>query len=781
MVDKKQMTEEEIKLNFITPAIEKNWNKQQMRMEYFFTDGRINIAGKKAKRGKAKKADYLLFFTDNLPLAVVEAKDNNHTVLGGMQQAITYAHILKVPFVYSSNGDGFVEHDMTTGKEKSLSLSDFPSPEDLWQRHCKVTNISQEQKDIALTPYYYKPGGKIPRYYQFIAINRTLDAIAKGRRRVLIVLATGTGKTFVAFQIMWKLLTAKKVKKILFLADRNILVDQSRDNDFKPLQKVMTKIEKHQVDTGYQVYLSLYQQLKDKDENYYKEFDRDFFDLIIIDECHRSSADENSNWHDILDYFKSAVHIGMTATPRETEDVSNIHYFGDPIYTYSLKQGIEDGFLAPYKVIRVNLDIDVNGFRPYKGMLDKYGNELDDRLYEQKDFDNILVVEERTKTVAKRLSDYLKEVDRYAKTIVFCVDIPHAERMRQALINENSDLFVEDPRYITQITGDNEEGKKQLDNFIDAFEKYPVVVVTSRLMSTGVDAKTCKVIALDRPIGSMTEFKQIIGRGTRVREDRGKMFFTILDFRKNYTKFSDPDFDGEPVSVFDVGEAENFPNDDNNTLDNRSDENNNNSGSIAESGENYGDEKEHRKRKKYIIDGIPVEVINEHVEYLDANGNLITMSIIDYSRMNLKKVYPMFEDFRKAWLANKKKSELLDQLTEDGVFIDPVKDTFEKGIDEYDILSYIGYEKEPLSKNERIDAILRSGYLDKFTPGNQEIIKLLLDEYRTKSIDELMNLKVLELPQFIQINSPMKIVKSFGGKNKYNEMLDDVSGNIYIA
>lgn len=725
-------------------------------MEYYFTDGRIQIEGKKASRKEGKKADYLLYFRPNFPIAIVEAKDNKHTVLGGMRQAIEYADILKVPFAYSSNGDGFVERDMLTGAERNISMDQFPTAEELWARYKAETGMSNAQEILATAPYYYAVGGKVPRYYHAIAINRTLNAIAKGQDRILLVLATGTGKTLVAFQIMYKLLEAKQVRKILFLADRNILVDQSRDNDFKPLDRVMTKIEGHKTDTSYQVYLSLYHQLKDANGEYYKDFEPDFFDLIIVDECHRSSADEKSTWHEILDYFSSAIHIGMTATPKETEDVSNIHYFGEPLYTYSLKQGIEDGFLAPYKVIRVNLDIDVNGYRPYPGMVDINGNPVEDRIYEQNDFDRAIVVDERNAIVAQRISEYLRETDPYAKTIVFCVDIPHAERMSQALRKENPDLCLEDIRYVTQITGDNPEGKAQLDNFIDPYEKYPVIAVTSRLMSTGVDAKTCKVIALDRPVGSMTEFKQIIGRGTRVREDCGKMFFTILDFRRNYTKFSDPDFDGEPVMIYDVAEDGEFPAE--------------TDPPAAGGGEDTpptigGDTDDGGRRTQYHINGVDVNIINEKVDYLDANGNLITMSIIEYSRINMNKIYSGMDEFRQVWLAEKNKQELLDQLENDGVFVEIVKDMIaNKPTDEYAVLTYIGYGQVNMNVKGAAQKNLNTGWLKEFLIP----IPPLAEQYRiVDKIEELMT----KIDEFEAIEKELESLKKAFPENLRKSLL----------
>ena len=799
MINKSQMTEEEIKLNYITPAITDKWSKSCIRMEFLVAPGRIMLDGKKAKRKDASRADYVLFYNDTsawFPLAVVEAKDNKHSPFGGMPQAIRYAKAMKVPFAFSSNGDSFVFHDMGTGVEiKDIPMDAFPSPDELWSRF-RADNIDFTDSEASLltTPYHYQKGfSKEPRYYQWIAINRVLAAIARGDKRMLIVLATGTGKTMVAFQIIWRLLQAKKVRRVLFLADRDILVSQPFTDDFSPLGTRMTRITKREMDTTHEVYLSLYHQMKNGEKNFYTAYDRDFFDLIIVDECHRGSADDESSWHEILEYFDSAIQVGMTATPKETEETSNIEYFGEPVYTYSLKQGIDDGFLAPYKVIRVNLDIDVNGFRPYPGMLDINGEPVEDRLYEQKDFDRVLVVEERTMAVAKRVSDFLKETDRYAKAIIFCEDIPHAERMRHALVNENKDLVAQEPTYIVQITSGSDD-MRYLEYFTDPHEKYPVIAVTSRLLSTGVNTQTTKLVVLDRTIGSMTEFKQIVGRGTRVREDCDKLYFTIMDFRKNYVKFADPEFDGDPVKIKDVGEDDDFGDDDTDTPDNgddtdtdedgfdNGDGDNGNDGSGDNGDDGNGDEPGRKKRKRFTVNGVSVRIIDEKVEYLDSNGNLITVSIIDYSRNNLRRLYPYYEEFRKVWLAQKKKQELLDQLLEDGVFIDYVKDTIpEAQVDDYDVLSYIGYEREPLTKEERIDHILVSGYLDKFSKENQDIIRLLLEAYREHDIDELKNIRILNMPEFIHIDKPTEIVRSFGGKQKYMDTINEIEQQIYSA
>ena len=806
MIDKSQMTEEEIKLNYITPAITATWAKSSMRMEFPVTLGRIVIDGKKARRDKKGVADYLLFHNDSgtwFPLAVVEAKDNNHSVLGGMGQARRYAKAMKVPFAFSSNGDAFAMYDDLTGTETDVShyipMDKFPSPDDLWQKYKIESGLSDAAESLLSTPYYYREGMHEPRYYQWIAINKVLRAIADGRKRMLIVLATGTGKTLVAFQIIWRLLAAKKIRRALFLADRDVLISQPMRDDFAPFGKKMFRIENRNMDTTHEVYLSLYHQMKNGEKNFYTAYDRDFFDLVIVDECHRGSADDGSSWHEILEYFSSAIQVGMTATPKETEETSNIEYFGDgvdtkPLYTYSLKQGIQDGFLAPYKVLKVNLDIDINGFRPYPGMLDIFGKPVEDRIYEQKEFDRVIVVPERTATVARRITDFLKETDRFDKAIVFCEDIEHAQRMVTALINENNDLYSIDGEkpYIVQITSGSED-KIYLDDFTDPHEERPVVAVTSRLMSTGVNSQTTKLVVLDRTVNSMTEFKQIIGRGTRVREDCDKLYFTIMDFRKNYVKFADPAFDGEPVAVKEFGENDPFTDDDDFVGDEQGetdsvDDTNANwdGGDDSEWDDSEDNEEDGRrkkgKRKKIYVDGIPVSIVNEMVEYMDANGNLITMSIIDYSRNNMRRMYTYFEKFREVWLAQKKKEELLQKLVSEGVFIDYVKETLPKeNVDDYDVLSYIGYDIEPLTKDERIDRILASGYLDKFTPENQDIIRLLLEAYRTHDIDELTNMRILSMPEFIKKGTPPAIVKGFGGREKYMEMLDEVEEMLYAS
>src|SRR3990167_6247383 len=633
-MNKKQMSEEDIKLNFITPALidNKKWDKKQIRMNVYFTDGNIIVAGKTVKRGQRNFADYILEHKPNIPLAVIEAKDNNHSIGEGIQQGIGYAEKLDLPFVFSSNGDGFIFHDRETGKETELALNQFPSPKELWEKYKKYNGITEKIEDTITSDYFYEPGFKQPRYYQRIAINRTVESIAKGQKRALLIMATGTGKTYVAFQTIWRLREAGLAKRVLYLADRNILIDQPKNNDLKPLSKIITKISNRKADPSYEVYLALYQAVSGEEDikNIYKQFSTEFFDLIIVDECHRGSAKADSQWREILDYFKPAVQVGMTATPKETRDTSNIDYFGKPLYTYSLREGIEDGFLAPYKVVKVAIDKDVHGYRPKKGEMYKFGHKIPDFVYTNKEFDRTLVIDDRTEVVAKKISEFLKNTDRFSKTIVFCVDIEHAERMRQALLNENSDLYKENSKYIMRITGDNNIGKKQLDNFIDPASKYTVILTTSKLMNTGVDAQTCKLIVLDAPIQSMTEFKQIIGRGTRIREDYGKHYFTIMDFRNVTNKFADPDFDGEPVQIYTIKENQEVTEQE--TKDQKFEDGERIlvSPSIA-----YSEEEENIR--KFYVRETEVKVINERVQYHDSQGKLITESLIDYTKKKVQK------------------------------------------------------------------------------------------------------------------------------------------------
>lgn len=774
LMKKHEMTEEDIKLQFITPAIEAaGWDKlKQIKMEYNFTDGRVIVRGNITARGKRKRTDYLLYYKPNLPLAIVEAKDNRHSIGDGMQQGIEYAECLDVPFVYSSNGDGFLEHDMLCGKEREIKLEEFPSPEELWRRYKGDTSMTSDQETLITEPYYFQPGDKTPRYYQRIAINRTIDAIARGQNRILLVMATGTGKTYTAFQIIHRLWKSGRKKKILFLADRNILVDQTMQQDFKPFSKVMTKIEGKKLDSSYELYLSLYQQLAgDENEEPFRAFKPDFFDLIVIDECHRGSAKEDSRWRRILEYFSSATQIGMTATPKETKEVSNISYFGEPIYTYSLKQGIDDGFLAPYKVLRVGLDRDLEGWRPTAGQHDIYGFEIDDREYNIKDFDKNLIIDERTIAVAKRITKFLKDTDRFAKTIVFCVDIDHAERMRQALVNENADLVAENSKYVMRITGDNAEGKAQLDYFIAEDSPYPVIVTTSKLMTTGVDCKTCKLIVLDNNINSMTEFKQIIGRGTRLKPDYGKEYFTIMDFRNACRLFADPEFDGDPIVVIDDGgDNPEVPNDDPPVTDDP-----------PYNGNGGGDEPS-EPHHKFRVRGVEVTILNERVQYYDKDGKLITESVTDYSKKNILGEYATLDSFLRAWNSEEKKQAIIDELQERGVLLEALREASgNKDIDDFDLICHIAYDKAPLTKAERANNVRKRGYLYKYSGLAQEVLSALLDKYMNEGIQDIENIEILSNDPFRQFGTPMKIAKLFGGKDGYKKAIKELQNEIYAA
>lgn len=781
--NKKKLSEEDIKMKYITPAIEQaGWDiKKQVRAEYTFTDGRVIVRGNVTTRGKKKRADYILFYKPNMPLAIIEAKDNRHSVGAGMQQGLEYGEILDIPFVYSSNGDGFIEHDRFTGKERELSLDEFPTRDELWNRYLVAKGLNKEQEEIITEPYFFKAGDKQPRYYQRNAINRTIEAIAKGQERILLVMATGVGKTYVAFNIIYRLWKSKRKKKILFLADRNILVDQTMSNDFQPFNGVMTKIENRTIDTSYEIYLSLYHQLSSNSDDpleVLKQLSPDFFDLIVIDECHRGSAKEDSRWRAVLDYFSSATQIGLTATPKETKEASNINYFGEPVYTYSLKQGIEDGFLAPYKVIRVGLDKDLEGYRPTKGKTDMYGQVIEDREYNTKDFDKNIIIDDRTKKVAQKVTEFLKKTDRFSKTIVFCIDIDHAERMRQALVNENSDLVRENPKYIMRITGDNAEGKAQLDNFIDEESLYPTIVTTSKLMTTGVDCKTCKLIVLDNIFGDngMTEFKQIIGRGTRLKPEYGKEYFTIMDFRNASRLFADPDWDGEPVQIYE-------PNEDNGEdiippEDERDTNGENGNGDYGFGGADGGEIKE--AREKYRVNDVEVTVISERVQYYDKDGKLITESIKDYSKKNILNEFATLDNFLNRWNSEEKKEAIIDELKEQGVLLEALReDIGNPDIDDFDLICHIAFDKKPLTKAERANNVKKRGYLYKYSDMAQSVLERLLERYMNEGITDLENPQVLELDDFKEFGSPLKIVKLFGNKKKYIEAVKELEKEIY--
>ena len=809
---KKNLSESDICDKFIRPAMEQaGWNgMDQIYREYPLRAGRVVVRGKQAQRDQSTvlRADYALFFKANIPLAVVEAKDNQHAVGAGMAQAIQYAELLGVPFSFASNGDGFVFRDATLADgvlERNLTLDEFPAPGELWSRYCAWKGWSDAVREVAA--FDYAPS-KTPRYYQMNAINRTVEAIAAGQNRVLLVMATGTGKTYTAFQIIWRLWKSGAKKRILFLADRNILIDQTMVNDFRPFKGAMAKLSPHakgvervdaqgqvtvddvelavnkttkQVDKSYEIYLSLYQAVTGSDEadNIYKQFSPDFFDLVIVDECHRGSAAEDSAWRDILTYFGSATQIGLTATPKETEDVSNIDYFGEPLYTYSLKQGIEDGYLAPYKVIRIDLDKDTFGWRPTEGMRDKHGNLIEDRIYIGADMNRRLVLERRDEVVAARITEYLRANDRYAKTIVFCEDIDHAARMRQALSNANADICATQPKYVVQITGDNAEGKRELDNFIDPEKTYPVIATTSKLMSTGVDAQTCKLIVLDQTIKSMTLFKQIIGRGTRLREDLGKTWFTILDFKRATELFADKEFDGEPVQVYEPQPGDPVqppeppaaplhPADDPSALAPTDP-----LGPLVTGP--GGDEP-----KKYIVGGqVTVAVARERVQYLNAQGKLVTESLRDYTRINLLKKYDSLDRFLQTWQQADRKAALLQELEGQGVLLDALADEVGKDLDPFDLLLHVAYDQPPLTRRERAQRVKKRNAFTQYGPVARKVLDSLLDKYADEGITTIESNEVFKLQPFTDLGSPVELVRSFGGRPQYLSALQALEQALY--
>lgn len=771
LLSKKNMTEEDIKLRYITPAITAKWNVENITMETQITDGQYNLRGNIASRGPAKRADYLLYINANNPIAVVEAKDNNHSISHGLQQAMAYAQMLDLPFAYSSNGDGFAEHDFLTGKERILQLNEFPSQAELIARYKQEANINTEQETLIEQPYYSSQTTYPPRYYQRIAINRTLDAIAKGQNRILLVMATGTGKTYTAFQIVYRLLQSEIKHKILYLADRNILVDQSIQQDFAPLEKVIHKInvtkDNKTTITSHQVYFSLYQQLiGDNDEEHFsKLFKPDFFDLIIVDECHRGSAKNDSRWRRILEYFNSATQIGMTATPKETKYISNLSYFGEPVYTYSLKEGIEDGFLAPFKVINITTNIG-DGWRPYKGQKDIFGNEIEDRIYNNSDYDYNIIIEDRILQVAAEITNYLKATDRMAKTIVFCPTEDAAERMRQALVNLNSDIVKEHPDYIVRITGSDEYGKSKLDYFISVSAKYPVIATTSKLLSTGADCKMTKLIVLDEMIGSMTEFKQIIGRGTRLRPKEGKTHFVVMDFRNVTRLFADPDWDG-PIEIDDEYTPKK-------------------PGAYPEGGKNTGGIAEPPPElyiPKPIInkEGCKVEVIYKTVSVYDVNGKLLRQeSIVDYTKKNILDEYASLDNFIRQWTAQQKKEKIREMLLNEGIDLEKLKaEQNMTEVDDFDFICHIAFDKKPLTRKERANNVKKRDFLSKYSGMAREILNALLDKYMNTGIYEIEKTDILKLDPFIKYGKPSKIASYFGSRDAYLKAVQELENEIY--
>ena len=777
MTDKKKLSERDICSKFITPAVTNaGWDlHSQIREEVSFTKGRIIVRGKLHSRGEQKRADYILYYKSNIPIAVIEAKDNSHSVGSGMQQALNYAETLEVPFVFSSNGDGFLFHDRTgqaSITEQALALEAFPSPVDLWQRYCLWKGIeTSAARHTVEMPYYDDGTVRAPRYYQSNAINKTVEAVAKGQQRILLVMATGTGKTYTAFQIIWRLWKSGTKKRILFLADRNILVDQTKNNDFKPFGAAMTKISKRQIDKSYEIYLSLYQAVtgNEEEQNIYKQFTPDFFDLIVIDECHRGSAAEDSAWREVLAYFSSATHIGLTATPKETKEVSSIHYFGDPVYSYTLKQGIEDGFLAPYKVVRIDIDKDLQGWRPQAGQVDKKGQLIEDRIFNQSDMDRILVLEKRTELVAQKITEFLKATDPFAKTIVFCDDIDHAERMRQALVNLNPERVKENRKYVMRITGDEQEGKAELDNFINPEERYPVIATTSKLMTTGVDAQTCKLVVLDQHIKSMTEFKQMIGRGTRINEDYGKYWFTIMDFKKATELFADKDFDGEPVVIYEPKPYEPpVPPDD--ITD---------GGDITTGGDEGGDGGDGEGRVKYVLGDVTVYVVSERVQYYGPEGKLITESLKDYTRQTVRKDYASLDEFLRSWNKADRKAAILQTLEQHGLLLEPLADEVGKDFDAFDLICHVAFDQPPLTRRERAEQVKKRNYFAKYGEQARQVLESLLEKYADTGIENIEDIKILTLDPFKNMGTANELVTAFGGKPAYIAALQELEQHLY--
>jgi type I restriction enzyme R subunit len=790
MIDKKTLSERDICSKFITPAIQNaGWNIQtQVLEEVSFTDGKIYVRGQMTARGDRKRADYILYFQDN-PIAIIEAKDNKHSIRAGIQQALNYAKILDIPSVFSSNGDGFIYHDRTaidSSIETELSLEGFPSPETLWEKYKQYKGIvTPDGEKIALQKYFSDGSGRKPRYYQQNAINRTVEAIANGQNRILLVMATGTGKTYTAFQIIHRLWKSGAKKRILFLADRTALIEQTKRGDFKHFKDKMTVVKNRMIDKSYEIYLALYQGLSGNDEeaNAYKQFSPDFFDLIIIDECHRGSAKEDSAWREILTYFKNATHVGLTATPRETKETSNTEYFGEPVYTYSLKQGIDDGFLAPYKVVRIGLNLDAEGYRPEQGKTDKNGNAVEDRIYNRKDFDRNLVIEERTDIVAKKVTEYLKGFNRFAKTIIFCVDIDHAERMRNAIARHNADLVAENYKYVMQITGDNEEGKRELDSFINPEEKYPVIATTSELMTTGVDAQTCQVIVLDANINSMTKFKQIVGRGTRINEEFGKMFFTILDFRNATDNFADPEFDGDPLRVKPISEDIDLT-----TLVKEEE--------LEETpliDEETGYEvkiipavirepskiSEYEKRPKQYVNGVDVSILVSRELYFDTNGKPITTSLKDYTKNIIQQKFASLDDFLLTWNQAEKKEAIIKELQEQGIMVEALYDAVDKQLDLFDLICHVAYDQPPLTRKERANNVKKRNYFTKYGDQARKVLETLLDKYADEGVENIESIEVLRVKPFDEYGSPIEIISHFGNKQHYLEAVKELENELY--
>ena len=772
VLPKHQMSEEDIKLQYITPALLSKWDRERITMETRITDGKINLKGNFVFREKPKRADYILYLSTNNPIAVVEAKDNTHGVSHGLQQAMTYAQMLDVPFAYSSNGDGFVEHDFLTGQEREFGLNEFPTEQELIARYKQESGMTPQQEAMRNQPYYTSQNTYPPRYYQRNAINRTVDAIVRGQQRILLVMATGTGKTYTAFQIVYRMLQSGTKRKILYLADRNILVDQSIQQDFAPLEKVTHKINVAKDDkstiTSHEVYFSLYQQLVgDDDQEHFRElFSPDFFDLIIVDECHRGSAKEESRWRRILEYFESATQIGMTATPKETKYISNLSYFGEPVYTYSLKEGIEDGFLAPFKVINVMTDVG-EGWRPRKGQKDINGEEIPDRIYTNSDYDYNIIIEDHIRQVAEEITNYLKSTDRMAKTIVFCATEDAALRMRDELAKLNADMMKINPDYVVRITGGDDYGKGKLKYFISVSSPYPVIATTSKLLSTGADCKMTKLIVLDEMIGSMTEFKQIIGRGTRLREKEGKTHFVVMDFRNVTRLFADPEWDG-PIEINEGFTTRGKPSDPKNPPK-------------GEGGDDRDPPPEPKKKPIVDRNGCRVQIIHKTVSVYDANGKLLRQeSIVDYTRENIRGEYASLDNFIRQWSAQEKKEQIRDLLHDRGIDLELLKaDQNMVDVDDFDFICHVAFDKKPLTRKERANNVKKRDFFGKYSGVAREVLEALLDKYMNTGIYEIEKTEILKLDPFLKLGKPAKIAGYFGGKQGYLKAVQELEQAIY--
>ncbi|WP_154916571.1 EcoAI/FtnUII family type I restriction enzme subunit R [Klebsiella michiganensis] len=794
------LTEADIITKRVMPAIlDAGWSDTtQIRQEVKLRDGKVIVRGKVAARRTVKSADIVLYHKPGIPLAVIEAKANKHEIGKGMQQGIEYARLLDVPFVFATNGDGFIFRDATAAEgellEKSITLDEFPSPAALWHKLCVWKGYTEAQLPVITQDYYDDGSGKAPRYYQLQAINKTIEAVSAGQNRVLLVMATGTGKTYTAFQIIWRLWKAKSKKRILFLADRNILVDQTKNNDFLPFGTAMTKVTGRTIDPAFEIHLALYQATTgpEEEQKAFKQVAPDFFDLIVIDECHRGSASEDSAWREILDYFSAATQVGLTATPKETHEVSSTDYFGDPVYIYSLKEGIEDGFLAPYKVVRVDIDVDLQGWRPTKGQTDKNGELIDDRIYNQKDFDRTMVIDERTELVAKTITDYLKRTSPMDKTIIFCNDIDHAERMRRALVNLNPEQVKKNDKYVMKITGDDDIGKAQLDNFINPKKAYPVIATTSELMTTGVDAKTCKLVVLDQNIQSMTKFKQIIGRGTRIDERYGKLWFTILDFKKATELFADERFDGIPEKVMDTTPQDiaDPESDFEEQFDEHEEETEDDITGVDEDPAPYtvtdsGDvgplpEEDENKVRKFHVNGVAVGVIAQRVQYYDADGKLVTESFKDYTRKTLLKEYASLDDFTRKWQGAERKQAIIKELEQQGIIWEVLAEEVGKELDPFDMLCHVVYGQPPLTRKERAENVRKRNYFTKYSDAAQAVLNTLLDKYADAGVQEIESIQVLKLKPFDSMGTLPEIIKSgFGDRNGYNQAISELESEIY--